>query len=66
MTVSHRKLFSQGDIPSDYVTDESDMAEMKLHVYLSGNKVYFGIFPSTFQTIFCFSIIQFYFLGYKS
>lgn len=66
MTVSHRKLFSQGDVPSNYVKDESDMTEMKLHVSLSGNKVYFGIFPSSFQTIFCFSIIQFNFLRYKS
>lgn len=66
MTVSHWKLFSQGDVPSDYVKDESDMTEMKLHVSLPGNKVYFGIFPSTFQAIFCFSIIQLYFLGYKS
>lgn len=66
VTVSHRKLFSQGADPSDYIKDESDMTEMKLHVSLSRNKVYFGIFPSTFQTMFCFSIIQFYFLGYKS
>lgn len=29
VTVSHRKLFSQGDVPSDYVKDESDMTEMR-------------------------------------
>lgn len=52
MTVSHRKLFSQGDAPSSYVTDESDVTEMKLHVYLQETRSTLEYFHQPFKQSF--------------